>query len=265
MFPRARKVRNSQITHGTARPPGRRRSAASSGNMLSRGRAGSILPRPMGPARLGRHARLDASAGCRAPKSRESASRASRERPRRQQNRARDAAEEEQRRDVFAVAPHPEVQAQPGAVPGLEGADHLASAHGRSGRQRGVDRFETREQSAGVPDREHRTIDDHTREVHDAGGRSEHPGVVGRDVDAAVARRIPRLRGDERAQDRVRGRDRPRPRAGGRGRAAGQNREGDEKKGKAASHPPIFRDTDAAWPTRGRPAGNRGERRRVGE
>jgi hypothetical protein len=175
--------------------------------------------------------------------------------PRRQQDRARDAAQKQHWRNVGSVDPYSEVQAQLGAVTGFERSDDFSARDDIASGQRRKNGFIAREDAARVRDRQHVLVHDKPGEVHDAICRCVHRAGR-RDIDASMAGRIRRRRRDKRAQDLVRpahrpgparlrrgrGRDRPR----GRDRAEDGEHQPDEKR--EAKHPPIVRNEGTVRP-----------------
>jgi len=113
--------------------------------------------------------------------------------PRGQQDRALQPAEEEQRRQVGAIQPDPDVHAGVSTVTFLDLADHVTPAHPVALVQLGLHRFVTREHPAAVVDRQHGAVDDDAGEVHDpVGGGEQLDKVTSGDVDPAVARSVVR-------------------------------------------------------------------------
>jgi hypothetical protein len=114
----------------------------------------------------------------------------------------RDAAKEQHGRDVLPVHAHSEVQAQLGAMAGLQRADDLTAGHNFARRQRRENRFIARQDASGMGDRQHVLVHHVAGEVHDA-IRGRVDGAAGRDVDAAMPGRIRSRRRDERAKNLV--------------------------------------------------------------
>lgn len=169
----------------------------------------------------------------------------------------RNAAEVVQWGHVLAVQSHAEVEAghravaRVRAVACLQYSDNLAATDLLPCYQRRADRFEARDQPAGVTDGQHRAVDHHTGEMHGAVGRAidgrpsdgwSSDGCPGRgradngDVDSTVSRAVRGGRGDVRPQQGSRRVDRPSPaggcsrrRMGCRRRRCGGDHEGDRE------------------------------------
>lgn len=112
----------------------------------------------------------------------------------------------------------------------LESADHLPARYSIALDDRSDHRLERREHSSCVLDRDHRPIDDDSREVDDAISRRKHHHARQRrlNIDAAVTRPIGRRRGDVGPHDGARPGDGPLPaRGGGRDSATGHEQQGE--------------------------------------
>jgi hypothetical protein len=157
--------------------------------------------------------------------------RARRERARGQQHGMRDATQKQHRRHILPVNAYAEVQAQHGAVPGLERADRLSACHGFALRQRRNHGLIAGEHSTGVGDRQHVAVDHEPDEVHDPISRCVHRAAR-RDIDAAVSGRILRGGRDEGSENLMGSVHGPRParfgRRGGSGRRAERGHQPEE-------------------------------------
>jgi hypothetical protein len=151
-----------------------------------------------------------------------------RKRTGRQQNRARDAAQKQHRRNVGSVDAYSEVQAQLGAVAGFERPDHFSARDDIASRQRRKHGFVAREDATGMRDRQHVLVDDEPGEVHDAIRRCVDRAARG-NVDAAMPRRIRRRGRDKRPQDLVRPAHRPGPALLRRGRRRDRAEDGEHQ------------------------------------
>jgi len=128
----------------------------------------------------------------------------------RQQDRALDPAEKQERGDVLSVDADAEMQAQFDTVPRLDGTDVFSARNGVAGAECGVHRLVARDDVSRMGDRKHPPVDDESGKVNDS--RSGRIDVAGRsDIDASVPGRILRRGRDERAHDDVRAVNRPRP------------------------------------------------------
>jgi hypothetical protein len=108
------------------------------------------------------------------------------------------------------VDAHPEVQAELGAVAGLDGTDDFAATHGLANVERREYGLVAGNHVPRMFDRQHVSVDQEPRIVHHSIRRRVH--VAGRgDVDSPVPGGIRRRGSDERADDPVASSNRPRP------------------------------------------------------
>jgi hypothetical protein len=178
----------------------------------------------------------------------------------------RDAAEEQHRRHVLAVDSHSEMEAQRGAVAGLQGPDRLPASDPLSLRQGRTDRFVARKDATGMSDRQDIAVDDEPDEVHDPVGRRVDETARG-DVDAAMPSRILGRWGDEWPHNLMCPTHGPRParfgRRGGRANVHTANHEADEKR--ESEHPLIVGKRRPDEARTDKSAHNRPEMRPVGD
>ena len=115
------------------------------------------------------------------------------------------------------------------AVTAFECADHIAAVHDVALGQRGGHRFEGRQHRSRMREREHRSIDHHTGEVHDTVGGGVDLGGCGLYVDAAVSGSVRSGRGEVGAGNHAGRLDRPLPPLGRGSGWRGGEEQGEKK------------------------------------